>query len=47
MMTSILLWFDVEIRYDTTRTQLLPTIDLLWFDVEIRYDTTSVITYRI
>ena len=36
-----MLWFDVEIRYDTTAAPSAPPKDMLWFDVEIRYDTTK------
>ena len=36
------LWFDVEERYNTTRSEKLSGNDWLWFDVEERYNTTVI-----
>ena len=35
-----MLWFDVEIRYNTTPEEVEFDKKKLWFDVEIRYNTT-------
>jgi len=37
---ELLLWFDVEKRYNTTRDNYKWKVDKLWFDVEKRYNTT-------
>ena len=36
----MLLWFDVEVRYNTTVVEATFDTTLLWFDVEVRYNTT-------
>ena len=38
----MMLWFDVEKRYNTTQTAVLNNLYELWFDVEKRYNTTGV-----
>ena len=35
------LWFDVEVRYNTTGSEKLVYFTGLWFDVEEGYNTTS------
>ena len=35
------LWFDVEVRYNTTVTEHTVRVCRLWFDVEVRYNTTA------
>ena len=35
-----MLWFDVEVRYNTTRNARGVHYGWLWFDVEVRYNTT-------
>ena len=37
----MLLWFDVEKRYNTTIWKKKRGVSLLWFDVEKRYNTTK------
>ena len=37
----IVLWFDVEKRYKTTRFHVKNQTSMLWFDVEKRYKTTN------
>ena len=34
------LWFDVEVRYNTTKYGNMRISLQLWFDVEVRYNTT-------
>ncbi len=40
------LWFDVEVRYNTTRNYTKVSGNLLWFDVEVRYNTTPLSNWR-
>ena len=35
------LWFDVEERYNTTKSGAKLPFPTLWFDVEERYNTTD------
>ena len=39
-IAAVLLWFDVEERYNTTTGSFLNLRPKLWFDVEERYNTT-------
>ena len=41
------LWFDVEERYNATRSQYLNRQMQLWFDVEERYNATCVETSEV
>ena len=36
-----MLWFDVEVRYNTTYPRFQKYCTELWFDVEVRYNTTA------
>jgi len=38
---NMMLWFDVEERYNTTYKHNIITTFTLWFDVEERYNTTA------
>ena len=40
-MSFTALWFDVEVRYNTTGSEKLVYFTGLWFDVEEGYNTTS------
>ena len=37
---KMLLWFDVEERYNATSRRLVAQAMALWFDVEERYNAT-------
>ena len=39
-MLVVWLWFDVEVRYNTTLLNREIFLRELWFDVEVRYNTT-------
>ena len=39
--SQIGLWFDVEVRYNTTTAFENRYAGGLWFDVEVRYNTTK------
>ena len=39
-MSQTELWFDVEVRYNTTTSPDVFRGISLWFDVEVRYNTT-------
>ena len=41
-IAAVLLWFDVEERYNTTNSRAQGCGNLLWFDVEERYNTTHL-----
>ena len=36
------LWFDVEMKQDTTEVFKHGAMELLWFDVEMKQDTTAI-----
>ena len=38
------MWFDVEVRYNTTRLRGNFLKLTLWFDVEVRYNTTAILS---
>ena len=35
-----MLWFDVESKYEATRTSVHERLTKLWFDVESKYEAT-------
>ena len=41
-----MLWFDVEVRYNTTHSSNISRRKRLWFDVEVRYNTTPLSNWR-
>ena len=42
-----MLWFDVEVRYNTTGICHELAKDWLWFDVEVRYNTTIYLAINV